>query len=40
VASTIVFMHEGKIWETGEPEAMFDNPRTAEFRTFASRNVK
>ena len=40
VASMIIFMHEGKIWETGEPEAMFEHPKTAEFKTFASRNVK
>ena len=40
VASTIVFMNEGKIWETGEPEAMFEHPQTPEFKNFASRNVK
>ncbi|CAM5199304.1 Polar amino acid transport system ATP-binding protein OS=Castellaniella defragrans OX=75697 GN=HNR28_001511 PE=3 SV=1 [Castellaniella defragrans] len=40
VADTIVFMHEGKIWEKGEPEAMFTHPQTREFEQFASRNVK
>jgi len=40
VADTIVFMHEGKIWESGEPEAMFTRPQTREFEQFASRNVK
>jgi polar amino acid transport system ATP-binding protein len=40
VANTIVFMNEGRIWEAGEPEAMFGNPKTAEFELFASRSVK
>ena len=40
VADTIVFMHEGRIWETGEPEAMFSQPQTREFEQFASRNIK
>jgi len=33
-------MHEGKIRETGEPEAMFHNPRTPEFELFVSRSAK
>lgn len=40
VANTIVFMNEGRIWEAGEPEAMFRKPQTAEFELFASRSVK
>jgi polar amino acid transport system ATP-binding protein len=40
VANVVVFMHEGRIHETGEPEAMFGNPRTPEFKLFASRSVK
>jgi polar amino acid transport system ATP-binding protein len=40
VANTIVFMNEGRIWEAGEPEAMFGTPKTAEFELFASRSVK
>jgi len=40
VASTVVFMNEGTIWETGEPEAMFSNPKTSEFKAFTQRNVK
>ncbi|MEO6986453.1 MAG: amino acid ABC transporter ATP-binding protein [Paralcaligenes sp.] len=40
VANTIVFMNEGKIWETGEPEVMFTNPETPEFRAFARRHIK
>ena len=40
VANTIVFMHEGKIRETGEPEAMFRSPQTPEFELFVSRSAK
>lgn len=40
VANTIIFMNEGRIWETGEPEAMFRKPKTSEFELFASRSVK
>lgn len=40
VANTIVFMHEGKIRETGEAEAMFGNPQTKEFELFVSRIAK
>jgi polar amino acid transport system ATP-binding protein len=40
VANTIIFMNEGKIWETGEPEAMFLNPKTPEFELFARRSFK
>ena len=40
VANTIIFMNEGRIWETGEPEAMFLNPKTSEFELFARRSFK
>lgn len=40
VANTIVFMNEGRIWETGTPQDMFSAPQTAEFEAFAQRNVK
>lgn len=40
VANTIVFMNEGRVWEAGVPDAMFRNPKTAEFQLFASRSIK
>ncbi|MFD1839081.1 amino acid ABC transporter ATP-binding protein [Paracidovorax cattleyae] len=34
VASEILFMNQGRIWERGTPEAMFGAPQTPEFRQF------
>lgn len=34
VADRIVFMHEGRIHETGSPEQMFNNPKTPELGIF------
>ncbi|MDF2798083.1 MAG: amino acid transporter ATP-binding protein [Devosia sp.] len=36
VASKVVFMHQGKIWEEGTPEAVFGDPQTPELRAFIS----
>jgi polar amino acid transport system ATP-binding protein len=36
VASKVVFMHHGKIWEEGTPEAVFGDPQTPELRAFIS----
>jgi polar amino acid transport system ATP-binding protein len=33
VASKIIYMHQGKVWETG-PRAMLDEPKTPELRNF------
>jgi polar amino acid transport system ATP-binding protein len=33
-ADTVVFMHQGKIWEKGPPDQMFDAPTTAELSSF------
>ena len=35
VADTIIYMHEGKVWETGSGD-MLKNPQTAELRDFLS----
>ena len=32
VASLLVFMHQGKVWEIGPTAELFANPKTAEFR--------
>jgi polar amino acid transport system ATP-binding protein len=38
VASQVVFMHQGKVWETG-PGAMLDNPTTPELRSFVGNGL-
>lgn len=34
VATKLVFMHEGRVWEKGTPKDLFENPQTAELRSF------
>ncbi|MBA1154594.1 amino acid ABC transporter ATP-binding protein [Microvirga mediterraneensis] len=36
VASKIVFMHQGKVWEQGKPAELFANPQTPELKSFIS----
>lgn len=36
VASKIVFMHQGKVWEQGPPDELFASPRTPELKSFIS----
>jgi len=38
VADTIIFMHEGRVWETG-PGTMLRDPQTAELREFLSHGL-
>ena len=33
-ADTIVFMHQGRIWEKGPPAKLFSDPATAELASF------
>ncbi len=40
VASTTVFMHQGKIWESGPSQELFANPQTPELRNFVSAGSK
>jgi polar amino acid transport system ATP-binding protein len=40
VADVTVFMNEGRIWESGESEAVFRRPQTPELRQFLSSTVK
>ncbi len=40
VANVTVFMHQGKIWESGPSEKLFTNPETAEMRSFVSSSLK
>jgi polar amino acid transport system ATP-binding protein len=34
VSDKVVFMHQGRVWESGPPEQIFDNPTTIELRKF------
>ncbi|WP_432468976.1 amino acid ABC transporter ATP-binding protein [Agarivorans sp. Z349TD_8] len=36
VGDRVVFMHQGKVWETGESKAVFANPQTSELQSFIS----
>jgi polar amino acid transport system ATP-binding protein len=39
VADTTVFMHQGKIWESGPSKQLFSSPETIELRNFVSAGV-
>lgn len=34
VGDRVVFMNQGKVWETGSSDIVFDNPQTEELRSF------
>jgi polar amino acid transport system ATP-binding protein len=34
VSDKVVFMHEGRVWESGPPNEIFDRPSTVELRRF------
>ncbi len=36
IGDRVIFMHNGKIWETGESEEVFANPQTDELKNFLS----
>ena len=40
VSSSVVFLHEGKIEEQGEPRQMFQDPNSDRFRQFLSRTMQ
>ncbi|OAK55355.1 amino acid ABC transporter ATP-binding protein [Variovorax paradoxus] len=39
VASEVLFMNQGRIWERGTPEHMFGSPQTPEFQQFVQSVV-
>ena len=39
-STQLIFMHDGKIWEKGEPKFLFENPNTEEFRSFLSKVIR
>ncbi|AWB25870.1 amino acid ABC transporter ATP-binding protein [Methylobacterium currus] len=40
VATRVVFMHRGRVWESGPPQEIFAAPRTPELQTFLSVELK
>ena len=36
IGDRVIFMHDGKVWETGESEKVFTNPKTPELQSFLS----
>ena len=39
VADLVVFMHQGKVWETGPTAELFAHPKTAEFKQFVGSEL-
>jgi polar amino acid transport system ATP-binding protein len=39
VADVLVFMHDGKVWESGSPEVLFSRPRTNELDRFLNSEL-
>jgi polar amino acid transport system ATP-binding protein len=39
VADLVVFMHQGKVWETGPTAELFAKPRTVEFKQFVESEL-
>ena len=40
VSSRVMFLHQGKVEEDGEPNQVFDNPASERFKEFLSGNLK
>ncbi len=39
VATRVVFMHQGRIWESGTPQDIFTAPKTPELKAFLSAEI-
>ncbi|MBK4735356.1 amino acid ABC transporter ATP-binding protein [Noviherbaspirillum pedocola] len=39
LADVLVFMHQGKVWEVGPPEELFERPKTSELAKFVSSEL-
>ena len=39
VADVVVFMHQGKVWESGPTAGVFADPQTAEFKQFVGSEL-
>jgi arginine/ornithine transport system ATP-binding protein len=40
VSSRVIFLHEGVVEEDGDPEQIFNNPKSERFRQFIAGNLK
>jgi ABC-type histidine transport system ATPase subunit len=40
VSNRVVFLHDGRIEESGSPQEMFGDPRSEKLRTFVARAVR
>ena len=40
VSSRVMFLHEGLVEEDGDPEQVFNNPKSERFREFLSGSLK
>jgi polar amino acid transport system ATP-binding protein len=40
VADSVIFMHHGKIWESGKSEDIFQHPQTPELKQFFNSSLK
>ncbi|MBI0330065.1 amino acid ABC transporter ATP-binding protein [Burkholderia plantarii] len=38
VSDQVVFMHQGRIWESGPPEQIFERPQTVELQRFVQQS--
>jgi polar amino acid transport system ATP-binding protein len=39
LADVLVFMHQGKVWEVGPPDELFERPKTVELAKFVSSEL-
>ena len=40
VATKLVFMHQGRVWEQGNPKTLFANPQTPELKSFIGPHAR
>lgn len=40
VATKLVFMHQGRVWEQGDPKTLFANPQTPELKSFIGHHAR
>lgn len=40
VATKLVFMHQGRVWEQGDPKTLFADPHTPELKSFIGHHAR